>query len=442
MKKHLALLLALCLCLCMAACGGDDIAGADWRTTGVVDARGTITQNGERVDVCVCIKPDSAAFYRDTDTQVLFDSVSFPQSFSDADQAFASISFDDITGDGESDVVVDLTHEDMSCTHMVWFWDAEERYVFQPDYSYFHRSDVQTEPPLDCYADPYAGLWKYTDLDRWLRINSDGTWEFLNSEGGVLDSGTLLIDENGLELQYESGDLLWLEPSEDGSLIDRANEGVLVRLGSDEISATPAFQSLGVDFCSMDSGTHLLENGVVSFTDDGSLFTRGDCYWEVSKVGDYTHDGLREIEFTAYCYVPHGALPDLADSFIFSTTSELYDFYSGMWLTASSSFQGSERADNHYLHTVEWQGERYEIEFFYSTQWEEYVDDWRAVLTKSYIVYLPEDYDGLIFAALAEPDNFEDEQRRQILDTICPEASILTCDTVDPYSNLYFTICE
>ena len=39
-KRYRPFLLALCLCLSLTACGGPDgdIAGGDWRTTGVVDA--------------------------------------------------------------------------------------------------------------------------------------------------------------------------------------------------------------------------------------------------------------------------------------------------------------------------------------------------------------------------------------------------------------------
>ena len=38
-KRYRPFLLALCLCLSLTACGGPDgdIAGGDWRTTGVVD---------------------------------------------------------------------------------------------------------------------------------------------------------------------------------------------------------------------------------------------------------------------------------------------------------------------------------------------------------------------------------------------------------------------
>lgn len=58
--------LALALCLSLAACGNsDDVAGEDWRTTGVVASSGTITHDGESVDVLVTVSASSAAFYRD-----------------------------------------------------------------------------------------------------------------------------------------------------------------------------------------------------------------------------------------------------------------------------------------------------------------------------------------------------------------------------------------
>ena len=65
-----------------------------------------------------------------------------------------------------------------------------------------------------------------------------------------------------------------------------------------------------------------------------------------------------------------------------------------MWLTTATAYGNSQRGDNYYLHTVSWQGNSYLIEFAYSTNWQYNVGDWAQVLTKSYAVYLPEDYDG------------------------------------------------
>ena len=64
------------------------------------------------------------------------------------------------------------------------------------------------------------------------------------------------------------------------------------------------------------------------------------------------------------------------------------------------------------------------------------------VFTKSYVIYMPEDYDGLIFAAEAQPDNYRDSAKRMQMDSIAPEASILEIDTVNPYANLYFNLCR
>ena len=62
------------------------------------------------------------------------------------------------------------------------------------------------------------------------------------------------------------------------------------------------------------------------------------------------------------------------------------------------------------------------------------------MLTKSYVVYLPEGYDGLVFAAEPQPDNYRDTAKRDQLDSICPEADILNCATVDAHNFLFFRI--
>ena len=81
-KKILALLLALA-CGLLAGCApaaepdaepdGSDIAGADWRTWGIINDMGTLVRDAERIDVCVCVHTEDAAIYYDTAEQVLLD---------------------------------------------------------------------------------------------------------------------------------------------------------------------------------------------------------------------------------------------------------------------------------------------------------------------------------------------------------------------------------
>mgnify|MGYP002764841750 FL=1 len=68
MKRVFAFIsMAALLCLALlAGCGNsDDVAGDDWRTTGMVVDSGTITHDGDSVDVLVTVSESSAAFYRD-----------------------------------------------------------------------------------------------------------------------------------------------------------------------------------------------------------------------------------------------------------------------------------------------------------------------------------------------------------------------------------------
>ena len=143
MKKLFVLVLASLLCLSMAACGGTnssddphDVAGDDWRVTGIVRDSGTITRSGDDIDVLVCINSDSADFYLDEETQTLYGYVSYPITLqSDPWEAFQYIDFADRNGDGNGDVAM-LFELDGQQVLMVWFWNTDtETYEFQPEES-------------------------------------------------------------------------------------------------------------------------------------------------------------------------------------------------------------------------------------------------------------------------------------------------------------------
>ncbi len=536
LKKRIGILMSAALYASLTACGnsGEEIAGKDWRTTGIIADSGTITHDGASVDVLVTVDPDSAAFYRDLPEQILFDSVSFPETIEDIKTCGFSISFADCNEDGESDVAVTINHEDMTDTFMLWIWDPEERYVYQPELSYFHEPRVLMDPEdgtewidlytglweyteentwLEIYGDgtwefisaerdvlssgsafasedeitlyydgsdetcilsydsesgnlidsinggiltlsdeitsagnieEYTGLWEYSGENLWLRIHEDATWEFINDQEDVIESGVLWTEDSGVTLHFEgSGDVLRLERSNSGDLLDNVNGGVLVPVDA-AISAAPYFERNGLSInAETDAGTVLLKNGVSTYSGLGDGYAVNDCYWEVIKNSDYTHDGIREIQFNAICYIPESSIPYYSQQYITNTDSELYDYYTGMWLTAASTYQqNTSRGDNHYLHTISRNGQSFLIEFSYSTDWSDSVGDWGKVLTKSYLVYLPEDYDGLIFAAEAQSDNYRDCAKRMQLDSISPEAGAADIELIDPQESLYFSLCH
>lgn len=434
-RPFLTFTLALLFCLSLAACGNsDDVAGDDWRTTGMVVGSGTITHDGESVDVLVTVSESSAAFYRDLPEQILFDSVSFPMSIPDAEQAFNAISFEDMDDDGESDVLVSFILENGDATELIWIWDPVERYVF--------REDLSTVTVSGSDLSEYVGLWEYQGKNLWLRICDDATWEFVNDQDEVIEYGTLWVDEYGITLHFDgSGDTLQLDRTVSGDLIDSVNGGTLLPVEGIQ-SQEPYFTRNGLEInAAVEMGTFPLEDGVCSYSGLGDGYNTDDCYWEITKTGDYTHDGIRELHFDAICYIPEDSIPYFDQQYTTVTSGELYDFYTGMWLTTSTAYGNSQRGDNYYLHTISWQGNSYLIEFAYSTNWQYNVGDWAQVLTKNYSVYLPEDYDGLVFAAEAQPDNYKDSAKRMQLDSISPEASLMDIDTVDPYRSLYFSLC-
>lgn len=149
LKKYFTFLLTMVLCMGLTACGdvGDvvssvvsdvitgDIAGADWRTTGVARDGGTITRDGEDTYVLVCIHKADATFYYDTENQMLFDSVDYPIILEgDPWEMFQGIDFADLNGDGNSDVTMRFSDGGSEIV-LVWYWKGEEGYVYQPEES-------------------------------------------------------------------------------------------------------------------------------------------------------------------------------------------------------------------------------------------------------------------------------------------------------------------
>ena len=228
-----------------------DLAGADWRTQGNVDDMGMITRDGTDTMVCICVNDDSVEFYYDEPEQNFYDMAFYPAPVVNARQNYNSAYFDDLNGDGDSDLCLFFLNDDGSDLLLTWYWNAEDGYVF----------DAEASNPIDI-------------------------------------SGS--------------------------------------------------FDPVG------------------SFIPSNEDYALGSAWWEVTKRSDYTHDGFREIEFDAICYIPDEAIPSYYEeeyygSFTSVVSGELYDRYTGMWLTAASTHMDTGRSDNHYVHTIEWNGESYGV---------------------------------------------------------------------------------
>lgn len=214
-KKYAGLLLALVLCLSLTACrGSDDAAGDDWRNSGEVVGRGIITRDGEDTDVLLCIHAADTDFYYDTEEQVLFDSVDYPITIeSDAWEAFQSIDFADLNGDGNSDVTMRFD-DGGSELLMVWFWDTEsEQFMYQPE-----------ESQLGEYDDGRGDLIPDDDGRGDLVPDDDGRGDLVPDDG---DAVPVLMSD---ALPFANIETLQSENHEDGTYYyeDMAEDGLVL----------------------------------------------------------------------------------------------------------------------------------------------------------------------------------------------------------------------
>lgn len=121
-----------------------EVIGQDWRSWGIVCDHGTITRDGEDTVVLVCVHSSDATFYYDTEDQMLFGYVEYPITLEgDAWEAFQSIDFSDLDGDGNSDVTMHFNDGGKELL-MVWFWDAESaEFVYQPEESQIGKDPAE-----------------------------------------------------------------------------------------------------------------------------------------------------------------------------------------------------------------------------------------------------------------------------------------------------------
>ncbi len=296
------------------------------------------------------------------------------------------------------------------------------------------------EPAEAGNLSPYTGLWEYGDQEYWLQILDDYTWISKDADGIDQNSGTYEVGGTSLTFWDEAGDEVLLLSWTGDTLYDEEWDTYLKAV--DEIpprASVTYFEENGLSFnADADGGSYLLPNGVATFAIMGEGYQINDCEWEVVVKKDHVYNGSREVEFDAVCYIPKSSIPAYTDRYVTNTTSELMDSYTGLLFSTKSSSGNTE--ENHYEYTIEWNGGVSEIEFYYTVDWSSGTGDYASVMTKSYTVYMPEEYDGLTFMAIPQADNYDDNQKMGMMESIYPDALLLDIDLIDAYNCLLFQI--
>ncbi len=218
-KKYMSLLLALLSFSLLAGCGS---SVRKWRDTDVIDDYGTITRDGEQIDVCITHDRNAIYLYYNDETHELFDTALLPtDEIYDTDWELSVVSLY-----SNGDLQVYLSHSDMSESNIVWEWEEGTGYVYQPDYSRFYYPIVIYDPLEDTVNDfstdedigqseeenhydwnrelfqrnvsAFQGTWYYEEdlsAETFIIIDGNGNWSFFrrnpgDAEGTEIDHGT------------------------------------------------------------------------------------------------------------------------------------------------------------------------------------------------------------------------------------------------------------
>ncbi len=138
MKRIIYFILSAIVCLSLFSCtkkdtsddiSESDIAGADWRTWGIITDYGTIVTDGDEAKLCVCVHDEETTIYYDTEEQTVFCTLEYPYAVSK--ENYKNMTFGDINGDGNGDVSItfssDTDGEDITFS---WIYDENGAFYF------------------------------------------------------------------------------------------------------------------------------------------------------------------------------------------------------------------------------------------------------------------------------------------------------------------------
>ena len=131
------------------------------------------------------------------------------------------------------------------------------------------------------YINDYVGLWGYYDIELWLRVHEDSTFEFVNSADETIYTGTADADQYGMDLFFDDGNpQMRLDLSVSGDLLEAGSSDALHPVDA-IVSRVSCFEKNGLEInAAVDSSDPIgLNSGVSSFTGKGSGYNTDVCYW-------------------------------------------------------------------------------------------------------------------------------------------------------------------
>lgn len=142
----------------------------DWREDADISVKDTTLFGGEQVPVVGCVENDRILLYRDATEQELLAQADYPIPLENAAEELTTYEFEDLDGDGNSELTLAFDLPDGERASFLWFWVDGQGYTLNEEFSQL-PGDSSTGDSLSTIPEAYAAL-----LDRYAEALSE-SWD-------------------------------------------------------------------------------------------------------------------------------------------------------------------------------------------------------------------------------------------------------------------------
>lgn len=142
----------------------------DWREDAEISVKDTALFRGEQVPVVGCVENDRILLYRDAAEQELLAQADYPIPLENAEDELTTCEFEDLDGDGNSELTLAFDLADGVRASFLWFWVDTQGYTLNEEFSQL-PGDSSGGDSLSTIPEAYAAL-----LDRYAEAISE-TWD-------------------------------------------------------------------------------------------------------------------------------------------------------------------------------------------------------------------------------------------------------------------------